>query len=108
MKKKPTLTVVMPALNEEANLAAAVQTTLTAIRDRVDDYEIIVVNDGSSDRTGAVADGIAKENPHVRVIHNPRPRNLGGIYRQAIAAARFEYIVMVPGDNESSLPSLVV
>ena len=108
MKTKPTLTVVMPALNEEANLRDAVKTALVAIGDRFDDYEILVVNDGSSDRTGAIAEEIAATNPHVRVIHNDRPRNLGGIYRQAIAAARFEYIVMVPGDNESSLPSLVV
>jgi dolichol-phosphate mannosyltransferase len=108
MKTKPTLTVVMPALNEEANLAAAVRTALTAVGDRASDYEIFVVDDGSTDRTGAIADEIAASNPHVRVIHNARPRNLGGIYRQAIEAARFEYLVMVPGDNESSLASLVV
>lgn len=96
-----TLSVVMPALNEEAHIADAVAEVTRTVRGRFDDYEILVFDDGSTDRTGAIADELAACDPHVKVTHNARPKNLGGVYRQGVALARFEYVIMVPGDNEN-------
>lgn len=70
--------------------------------DRFADYELLLFDDGSTDRTGAIMDELAAADPaHVRVTHNPAPRNLGGVYKQGIALARMDYILMVPGDNEN-------
>jgi glycosyltransferase involved in cell wall biosynthesis len=97
----------MPALNEEAHVAAAVEEVTRAIGDRFSDFEILLFDDGSTDRTGAIADEIAAKNPRVRVTHNPKPKNLGGVYKQGIAQARFEYVIMVPGDNENPASTLI-
>jgi dolichol-phosphate mannosyltransferase len=99
---RPTVSFVIPALNEEANIAAAVSEAVAAMRDRFGDYELLLFDDGSTDRTGAIMDELAATDPrHVRVTHNPTPRNLGGVYKQGIALARMDYILMVPGDNEN-------
>jgi len=99
---RPTVSFVIPALNEEANIAEAVREAVAAMGDRFGDYELLLFDDGSTDRTGAIMDALATADPgHVRVTHNPTPRNLGGVYKQGIEQARMDYILMVPGDNEN-------
>lgn len=100
--RKPTISFVIPALNEEANIAAAVREAVAAMRDRFSDYELLLFDDGSTDRTGRIMDELGAADPrHIRVTHNPSPRNLGGVYKQGIELARMDYILMVPGDNEN-------
>ena len=102
MASKPTVSFVIPALNEEANIADAVREAVAAMGGRFRDYELLLFDDGSTDRTGAIMDELAAADPrHVRVTHNPSPRNLGGVYKQGIQLARMDYILMVPGDNEN-------
>jgi dolichol-phosphate mannosyltransferase len=95
---KRAVTFVMPALNEERNLAGAVA-EVSRSTDSLDDYEILIVNDGSTDQTGKIADELARDNPHVRVVHNPRNMGFGGAYKVGAAHARMPYVIMVPGDN---------
>lgn len=95
-----TLSVIIPALNEEGNLAAAVATVLDAIGTRFHDYELLVFDDGSTDRTGTIADDLARSNTHIRVIHNPRNMGFGFNYTRGVQLARMEYVTMFPGDNE--------
>ncbi|MGD1083272.1 MAG: glycosyltransferase family 2 protein [Verrucomicrobiota bacterium] len=104
---KPTLSVIIPALNEEANIAAAVQEVLQAVGDRFADYELLLFDDGSRDQTGAIMDKLAAGNPRIRVTHNGTPRNLGGVYKQGVALARFEHVTWAPGDNENPACALV-
>lgn len=95
-----SLSVIIPALNEEGNLAAAIKTVLDALGDRFDDYELLIFNDGSTDGTGKIADDLATANPHIRVIHNPRNMGFGYNYTRGVELARMEYVSMFPGDNE--------
>lgn len=95
-----TLTVIIPALNEEGNLTAAVTTVLEAIGDRFADYELLIFDDGSTDRTGPIADELAARDPHIQVIHNPRNMGFGYTYTRGVELARMEYVAMFPGDNE--------
>lgn len=95
-----TLSVIIPALNEENNLAAAVATVVEAIGARFRDYELLVFNDGSTDRTGEIAEELAVRNPRIRVIHNPRNMGFGYNYSRGVQLARMEYVAMFPGDNE--------
>lgn len=99
---RPGITIVVPALNEAANLAAAVARCGAVARQHFPDHEIVVVDDGSTDETGRIADGLAAADPRVRVVHHDRPRNLGYAYKAGVARARFEYVLMFPGDNEGS------
>lgn len=102
-----TISVIIPALNEEKNILGAVDEVIAALGNRFEDYELLLFDDGSQDRTGELMDNLARANPRIRVTHNAQSRNLGGVYKQGIAAARFDYLFLVPGDNEITGSALV-
>jgi dolichol-phosphate mannosyltransferase len=95
-----SLSVIIPALNEEGNLAEAVDTVLKAIGNRFADYELLIFDDGSTDGTGRIADELAAGNAHIRVFHNGRNRGFGYNYTRGVELATMDYVVMFPGDNE--------
>lgn len=101
-----SITVLIPAFNEEKNLANATAGVLNALADYRGEYEIIILNACSRDRTGEVADELARSNPKIRVIHQTQWAGLGTNYMAGVRAARMEYFVMFPGDNENSWQSL--
>jgi glycosyltransferase involved in cell wall biosynthesis len=96
-----SLTVAIPALNEERNIAMAVQSALDAAATVPDlAVEIIVIDDGSTDRTAEVAEQLAKQHPNVRLLRNSENIGLGASIRRAIAEARSERFLFIPGDND--------
>lgn len=97
---KPSLTLIVPALNEERYLADTVNEAVEALEGLIDDYEIYIFNDGSTDRTGEIADALAAENARIEAIHHDRPRGLGYNYKAGVRRAAKEYVLMIPGDNE--------
>jgi NAD(P)-dependent dehydrogenase (short-subunit alcohol dehydrogenase family) len=94
-----SISVFIPALNEEKNLKPTVARLIEALTVTVEDYEIIIIDDGSRDATGAVADGLAAENSVVRTLHNSRSMGLGYCFAQAYREARKKFFVYIPGDN---------
>jgi glycosyltransferase involved in cell wall biosynthesis len=63
-------------------------------------YEIVIVNDGSPDGSGAIADELAREHPEVRVVHHPKNLGYGAAVRSGIEASRYEIVCMTDGDDE--------
>lgn len=96
----PSLTVIVPAYNESANIESTIRTVRAAIGERFADHEILIFNDCSKDDTGARADALARQFPTVKVIHNETNRGLGYNYRKGVEIARMDYVTMIPGDNE--------
>jgi NAD(P)-dependent dehydrogenase (short-subunit alcohol dehydrogenase family) len=94
-----SLCVLVPAENHEQSLEATVGRLIQALGITVEDFEIIIADDGSSDHTGEVAEELARKHPAVRVFHNPRPMGLGYCYIHGIEDARKSYFVYVPADN---------
>jgi len=94
-----SLSVMVPALNEEANLEATVLELLKALGATVRDYEILIIDDGSTDRTPAIAKALAETSTRIRVFHHPQTVGLGECYRLGIQEATKKYYVFVPGDN---------
>jgi glycosyltransferase involved in cell wall biosynthesis len=101
-----SITVLIPAYNEEKNLANAAAGVMSALADYRDAYEIIILNANSHDQTGKIADELAAANPKIRVIHRTEWAGLGANYMAGVRAARMDYFVMFPGDNENSWQSL--
>ncbi len=95
------ITVVMPALNEENNILAALDNTLKAFRDYQVDGEIVVVNDGSTDRTEELVRGVMQKYTMVRLLVHPRPLGIGASFWNGVDSANTEAIVLLPGDNEN-------
>lgn len=104
--EKKTITIFIPAYNEEKNLEEAVNCTFRALGDKFVDFEVIILNAFSTDGTGRIADRIASENKKIKVIHKKQWSGLGTNYMQAVSQSRMEYFVMFPGDNENSWESL--
>jgi glycosyltransferase involved in cell wall biosynthesis len=83
----------MPGLNEEASVERAVRRAKAALEEATDEFEILVINDGSTDRTGEIAERLAAEDSRVRVLHNERNVNYGVSLARGIAAARMEWVL---------------
>ena len=84
VKQKTSLSIVIPAYNEEESLGYVLRDTLKDVPKVVKDYEVIVVDDGSEDNTPQIADSYAKKNRHVRVIHQRQ----GGFNKAMITGLR--------------------
>ncbi|MBI2135300.1 glycosyltransferase family 2 protein [Candidatus Woesearchaeota archaeon] len=98
--KKESITILVPAYNEEKGLNGAVTSTDRIARSMFRDYEIIIFDDCSHDRTGEIADKLAKKFPKARVVHNRKNMGLGYNYRKAVELATKKYFTMVTGENE--------
>lgn len=105
---RPRISIVVPALNEEKNLRDAVHGVHRQATPFFSELEVLIVNDGSTDRTAEVAEACARDFPHTRVIHHERPWGLGGSVRHGFEMARHPYVMYVSGDNEIEPASLTV
>jgi dolichol-phosphate mannosyltransferase len=94
-----SLSVIVTAMNEEGNLRPTVESVLSVLSKGPWDYEILIIDDGSRDRTGAIADELAASNPRIRVHHHPRNLGLDRAYLKGIELAAKENIGWVAGNN---------
>ncbi|HZQ74384.1 MAG TPA: glycosyltransferase family 2 protein [Burkholderiales bacterium] len=105
-----TISFVVPAFNEERVLGSFVEQLMAEIAlARFADYEVILVNDGSSDRTGEIMDQASSRHPKVRVLHNATNLRFGNSYKRGLGESRFEYVMLLCGDGglpAASLPAI--
>jgi glycosyltransferase involved in cell wall biosynthesis len=94
----PSVSVVFPMYNEEDYVERAVAAARAALEDLRADFEIVIVNDASTDRTGEKADALAREDSRVRVAHNERNRTLGGTLRRGYALATKDLVLYSDAD----------
>lgn len=90
---------MLPAYNEEDNIEKAVKAVVTAA-EGIDlaDYEVIVVNDGSADRTAEILERLKAENPHVRPIHHPKNLGYADALRTGFTSAKMPYVFYTDSD----------
>ncbi|WP_419191524.1 glycosyltransferase family 2 protein [Engelhardtia mirabilis] len=99
-------TVVLPAYNEQECLAEAVERTAAYLTECFDVWEIVVVDDGSKDNTGAIADGLASRHPRVRVIHHPTNLGYGAALANGFAAAECDLVFYTDSDLQFDVREL--
>ncbi|MCB9730488.1 MAG: glycosyltransferase family 2 protein [Deltaproteobacteria bacterium] len=94
-----SLSIVIMAFDEEENLPVQMERTVAFLSEHMRDWQIVVVDDGSRDRTGEVADAWAARHPeHVDVVHHPTNRGMGVAIRNGYAAARCDWVTQLPAD----------
>jgi len=102
-----SLSIFFPAYYDEANIPKVTEAALKVVNDLgIRTYEIIIVEDGSPDRTGEVADELAARHPHVRVIHHEKNRGYGAALKTGFESARLDWVFYTDGDNQFDLEEL--
>lgn len=96
--KLDSLSVFFPCFNEEKNLKPMVDGFMAVLPQITSRFEIIIINDGSRDHTGAVADTLAAGNPHLKVIHHATNLGYGSSLRTGIQAAQYDWTFFTDGD----------
>jgi glycosyltransferase involved in cell wall biosynthesis len=96
-----SLSMIVPALNEEGDLEDTINmiTTVMFEDSSISDYEILIVDDGSQDQTGKIADRLAHENSRIKPIHNHQTMGLGYSYRKGLEQCKQDYVGWLPGKN---------
>lgn len=95
-----SLSIFFPCWNEEANVERTTRAALAAAGKITEDFEIIIVDDGSTDRTGEIADRLAAEHPKVRAVHNNPNLGYGGALQRGFREATKEYVFYTDGDGQ--------
>ena len=98
--KPAGLSVFFPAYNDSGTIASMVIRAVKAAAELTPDYEVIVVNDGSSAATAQIADELARTYPHVRVVHHPKNRGYGGALQTGFRSATKDFIFYTDGDAQ--------
>jgi len=104
---KDGLSIIVPAYNEQKTLEASVRSAADAARQAGLDYEILIVNDCSTDRTGDVAKQIAAADLHVRALENPVNLGMGGAFKTGLREAAFSHAMVFPADNEHAVEGVL-
>ncbi len=101
------ISAVLPAYNEEDNIARAVHDMVAVLETLpIEEYEVIVVNDGSTDRTPAICDELARQSQHVQIIHHPTNRGYADALKSGFAAASQSLIFYTDADNQYDVREL--
>ena len=101
------LSYFFPAHNEEANLAGLVAEALETLPSLAETVEIVIVNDGSKDDTGRLADELVAAHPDVvRVVHHPTNYGYGAALRSGFRASRYELLCFTDGDRQFQVADL--
>jgi dolichol-phosphate mannosyltransferase len=109
-KSRYSTSFVIPALNEENVVEEVVRAVWETVSRHLETFEIILIDDGSTDHTGQIMGRLASELPRMRVIHNATNLGLGAAYQRGVREAKLDHVMMLCGDGglpAASLPAII-
>lgn len=101
------LSVVLPAFNEELCIEASAREVLAFLEQHYPEHELLLVNDGSADRTGELIDGLARQFPRVVALHQPRNLGYGAALARGFRAARGRFVFYTDSDGQFDIRELL-
>jgi glycosyltransferase involved in cell wall biosynthesis len=104
--KNPDISLFFPIYRDERTVRRVTEKSLAVLREIADRYEVVIVDDGSPDRAGEIADELAHEHPQVSVIHHPKNLGYGAAIRTGLARSQYEWICFTDGDDEYDVNDL--
>jgi glycosyltransferase involved in cell wall biosynthesis len=107
MKNLQSVTAFFPAFNDAATIPSMVISAVLTLQRVTDDYEVVVVNDGSQDHTGEMLEEMRRLYPRVRIVTHPQNRGYGAALRSGFSAAQKEWIFYTDGDAQYDPRELV-
>ena len=103
---RPRISAFFPMYNEEANVEATAMAAVAALEDLASEFEVILVDDGSTDRTAAIGAELSNAAPRIRVVTHPVNRGYGAALRTGFANARLDLVTFNDGDGQFDLRDL--
>ena len=97
---EPSISLIISAYNEESIIEDCVQTCIDSLSTHFDDYELILINDASTDRTGQLMDELAEKHPKTITLHNKTNLNMGASIQRGMLTAKMDYVTF----NAADLP----
>jgi glycosyltransferase involved in cell wall biosynthesis len=104
--EKPNISLFFPVFRDERTVRTVTEKSLAVLRDVANKYEVVIVDDGSPDRAGEIADELAGEYPEVTVIHHPENLGYGAAIRSGLGHCQYEWICFTDGDDEYDVNDL--
>ena len=101
-----SISIILPALNEEGNIEAAVKDIQSYFNSREEKYEIIVINDGSTDSTGEIAERLVGEDGTIRVVHHPINKGYGSALKKGFEISKYKYVFFTDSDRQFDVKGL--
>lgn len=103
---KPDVSLCFPVYGDEKTVRKVTEKSLAVLSELAAEYEVVIIDDGSADRSGEIADELAAEHDCVRVIHHSRNLGYGEAIKTALREARYEWICLTDGDDEYDVRDL--
>lgn len=105
-QKKISISLFFPAYNEKKQIAKTLARAEKTMSKLNQEYELIVVNDGSKDKTGEIAEKLAKQNPRIRVVHHIQNQGYGQAVLSGILASQYEYVCLIDADLQFKISEI--
>lgn len=100
MDKLDGLSLFFPAYNEEGNIKNTVEKAIPVLKNVASKYELLIVDDGSKDKTGEIADKLAEEYSFIRVVHHHPNQGYGAALKSGFYNSKQEWIVFTDSDGQ--------
>lgn len=94
------ISLFFPVYNDETTVRRVTEKALAVLPEVAERYEVLIIDDGSPDRSGEIAEELARENESVRVVHHSENRGYGEAIKTGLANSRYEWICLTDGDDE--------
>src|SRR5690606_9229924 len=98
--RKPDVSLFFPVFRDEPTVRTVAEKAIAVLREVADRWEVVIVDDGSPDRAGEIADDLAREYPEVKVIHHPQNLGYGAAVRAGLKQCQYDWIAFTDGDDE--------